>query len=282
MRDSTGAVQNPPYNVVSSDGRTSKPLTILYNCRLFWPDCGPNTQFYTEATALFAFTASDVWICAGSVHHLKGAGWEEFAGNGAGSATKIWGSSQSDMYFVGYNGTIVHSDGNTWQRLQSGTATPINDVWGVTNPASGKEEVYCAVSDIFQFKDRKILKLVDGKIDSIAWDAQRDVVLNLWTHQGFPFYVGGGSGLYENKTNTWQKVDFGTNVYPSSVRGTSLNNIIVVGSFGLVAHYNGVDWKILTTDVPDAAYSAVAVKGNMAAAVGSKNGRAILTIGRQQ
>jgi hypothetical protein len=194
---------------------------------------------------------------------------------------KIWGQGNLSLFVVGSGGALAYFDGRGWTKMNSSTTTPINDIWGVTNPASGKEEVYCAVSDIFQFKDRKILKVVDGNVDSISWDAQKDVVVTLWTHQGFPLYVGGGLGLYDNKTSTWQKVDFGgTSVYPSSIRGTGLNNIFMVGSFGLVAHYNGVDWKILT-DVYDAAYSAVAVKGTTVTAVGSKNGKAILTIGKQ-
>lgn len=285
LRDSNGQIEYPSNGAVHWDGNS-------YGLkRLPAYDLGYTT--YLTPWSAIGFSQNEIWFVGGGVHLYDGNAiqlsyWiSPFPGNpnpildSGQVAMKIWGKDNLSLFVVGSGGALAYFDRKDWRKINSGTTAPINDIWGVTNPASGKEEVYCAVSDIFQFKDRKILKLVDGQVEYIPWDAQRDVVLTLWTNRGFPMYVGGGLGLYENKASAWQKVDFiGTNVYPSCIRGTGLNNIVIVGSFGLAAHYNGIDWKILT-DVYDAAYSAVAIKGTTVAAVGSKNGRAILTIGKQ-
>ena len=54
------------------------------------------------------------------------------------SLAGIWGSAASDIYVVGKNGTILHSDGSgTWTAQVSGTTEPLNAVWG-----TGAEEVH--------------------------------------------------------------------------------------------------------------------------------------------
>ena len=283
VRDLSGQVDPNSYNAVNWNGRDTQLIRIPTK---IW-----NTSSYItgELKAIYSINSSNILVSTGGqVVWYDGRNWggdqflfADLNDTTFGGLDRFAGFDQFRIWGVGDKGNIFYYGGNNWQRISSGTTTPINDVLGVINPVNQKEEIYCAVSDIFQFKDRKILKLVDGQIDSVSWNAQRDVVISLWTNRGFPMYVGGGLGLYENKTGAWQKVDFGgTKVYPSSVRGTSLNNIVVVGSFGLIAHCNGIDWKVLT-DVYDAFYTAVAVKGNTVAAVGSKNGRAILIIGKQ-
>ncbi|NOZ75675.1 MAG: hypothetical protein GXO90_09965, partial [FCB group bacterium] len=46
------------------------------------------------------------------------------------SVNKIWGSSPDDIYFVGLNGSIVHYDGSTFRRMESGTEVDLKDIDG--------------------------------------------------------------------------------------------------------------------------------------------------------
>lgn len=60
-----------------------------------------------------------------------GAGWEwqnPFpCGNGI---IGIWGSSGTDVFAVGWNGTIIHYDGSSWSSMNSGTIYDLHDIWG--------------------------------------------------------------------------------------------------------------------------------------------------------
>ena len=52
----------------------------------------------------------------------------------------MWGSSPSDVFAVGHNGTIIHYDGNVskiWEEMDSGVNIELEDVWG-----TGPNNVY--------------------------------------------------------------------------------------------------------------------------------------------
>jgi hypothetical protein len=181
------------------------------------------------------------------------------------------------MYFVGRSGNIVHYNGTTWQRLESGTTTRINDAWGVVNPVTGKEEVYCAVSTPFGDGDERILKIAQGtRVDSIPWMDR--LLSGVWTNSGFPLYTS-GDGVFENKSGRWVEVP--TGIYTNDIRGTALNNIVAVGDFGFVVHHNGIDWHVVATDA-SVGYATVRAKNNLIVAVGQKNfARGVVIIGRR-
>jgi hypothetical protein len=42
----------------------------------------------------------------------------------------VWGSSGSDVFAVGYDGTILHYDGSDWSSMTSGTSNWLEVVWG--------------------------------------------------------------------------------------------------------------------------------------------------------
>jgi hypothetical protein len=42
----------------------------------------------------------------------------------------IWGSSGSDVFAVGYYGTILHYDGASWSLMDSGMTRSLYGVWG--------------------------------------------------------------------------------------------------------------------------------------------------------
>jgi hypothetical protein len=42
----------------------------------------------------------------------------------------VWGSSGSDVFAVGWDGTILHYNGTAWSAMSSGTTYPLEGVWG--------------------------------------------------------------------------------------------------------------------------------------------------------
>jgi hypothetical protein len=238
------------------------------------------SPIYSSIKWVFALNENDIWF-GNSVHwngqnfHNVDIGISIFYGIGP---NKMWASTSGQFYVVGNNGTIAFSSnhGSTWTKLESGTSTNINDVYGLQNIRSGQLEVYCAVTDFFQPKDRKILKITErGRVDSIPWTPGRNI-FSVWSSNG-SFLYAAGNGLFENSSGEWKKIEFG--VYTNHIRGSAANNVFVVGDFGLIGHFNGSTWKTFYPE-PDADYSSVSVKNNLMIAVGRKSGQAIAMVGK--
>jgi hypothetical protein len=144
---------------------------------------------------------------------------------------------------------------------------------------TGKEEVYCPVSTFFEPGDKRILRIRDhSRVDSIPWEPQR-ITYSIWTNKGLPLFVC-GDGFFENKERSWREIILGVNVSTNKVRGNRLNDVVVVGSFGLIAHNDGLDWRVYP-EVYNAIYSGLSVRDGIIAAVGERNSRGVVTIGRR-
>lgn len=68
----------------------------------------------------------------GEVWQGGAAGWERLrAGTGGGeSISGLWGFGEKDVYAVGPRGLLLHWDGTTWRRGESGTTRALSAIWG--------------------------------------------------------------------------------------------------------------------------------------------------------
>jgi hypothetical protein len=150
---------------------------------------------------------------------------------------------------------------------------------GVWNKRTNQYEAYCAVTDFFQPKDKKILRITNTTaVDSIPWNTGYDV-FSVWSATGTFLYACGGR-VFENSTGVWKETRLG--YYTSCIRGSAANNVFVVGDFGLIAHFNGNAWQTFFPAPNIGSYNRVAVTNNMMIAVGmTTNGQAIAVVGRR-
>jgi hypothetical protein len=273
LTDTSGFLGYPPYNLAKWDGTTWKLAMISVNYR--------GNAITPPLTGIRAFSDTDIWVTGGVPINGNGTSWQMFhlfdmgvLGQNDGGVGKIYASLPSKMYFVGEAGTIVLYDG-TWQRLESGTKTRINDAWGVQNPLSEEEEIYMPVSDYFVGSDEELLRVTTTAVEPVA---QTEInVSSVWSNRGYPLFICGG-GVLEGSGDHWDQIPFATATYKTQIRGSALNDIFVVGLLGFVAHYNGVDWKVYS-DVYAADYMAIAMNNRVVMLVGEKNGRAVITVG---
>ncbi|MBW1872574.1 MAG: hypothetical protein JRJ19_10940, partial [Deltaproteobacteria bacterium] len=42
----------------------------------------------------------------------------------------VWGTAPDDIYAVGFKGNILHYDGNSWTKMESGTEANLEGIWG--------------------------------------------------------------------------------------------------------------------------------------------------------
>ncbi len=66
---------------------------------------------------------------AATVVSPDGWGWQNPLPQG-NKLYGVWGSSATDVFAVGYVGTILHYNGSAWSAMSSGTTEYLHGVWG--------------------------------------------------------------------------------------------------------------------------------------------------------
>ncbi len=272
MNDTLGQPDPKAYNAIHWDGSQWELKRIM-----FYTFCGQQHKNSYPASSVMAFSESEIWVSMNGDQVAKidnGLQSQTICMPWIFSINKIWGSRSNDLYVVGNNGNVAHYVSGMWSRIESGTETRINDVWGIISKEN-ETILYCPVSSFFVPGDKKILKITDGKVDSVSWN--RDVRLySAWAVNDKILYVC-GEGAYVNKFGVWNEID----LYPvgtNSVRGNGSNDIFIVGDSGAIFHFNGVSWKMLSTP-NNKGYSKVAIKGNIVVICGNYQGKGLIEIG---
>jgi hypothetical protein len=271
MNDSLGNPDTKIYNALRWNGLNweLKRIPILLN----------GTPFYPIIKSIFAFNENDIWFEAGI--HWDGITFKQIPFNiqWNGNVNKIWGSSSNDLYAVGNNGNIAYYNGSNWTKIESGTTTNINDVWGVVDQSNNQEMVYSAVSFVAQNGDQKILKIQNNKVDSLNWDTGRRVH-SVWTLNNRFLYATGG-GIFENRRGYWNEITEVPLYYSRNIRGTDNNNIFSCGDFGFFAHFNGTSWKTYNELYIQGIYYSISAKNNIVITVGFNGSKAIIIKGER-
>jgi hypothetical protein len=200
VKDSLGNWVNPPYNLARWNGQHWELLRLLWDCCLYYPDCGPSYFLYSPIRSIFAFGPNDIWVTAGTAQHFDGTQWTEHAGiEGVGGADKIWGTGSNDLYFVGHAGLIVYKSGDTWHRVNSGTELPIRDIWGARNEKTGEWEIL-AIASSSQTDENSLLKILpDNTVVSLNIDGLSPFSTGIWFVPGEQYYIV-GSGIHRKSS----------------------------------------------------------------------------------
>lgn len=288
LNDSSGNLDPNPYNVAHWNGVNWEAIRIYSDCRLYWPNCGPVYFTVSRGKAAFAFGPNDVWIVAGGVHHFDGTRWvEQQAMVEIGGTNKIWGSSSTNLWFVGNGGRLIQKSGNTWRQVESGTTLAVQDIIGDGPLSSGQQQVLAVASNKFTNNGVAVLGISSAAVVSYQVSGLPTTSLvGIWGTVGRKYYVC-GDGVFEtyDLRSPWRAVPGIPMIFTEGIRGNALNDVIVVGDFGLVLHWNGVDWHQYTgAELPffPGQFESVDVTEDLVVAVGWFNdGRAVVLRGRK-
>ena len=69
----------------------------------------------------------------GTILHYDGASWGSMSSGVSGVLFGVWGSSSTDVFAVGETGVICHYDGDSWSSMSSGVNKQLQGVWGTDN-----------------------------------------------------------------------------------------------------------------------------------------------------
>jgi hypothetical protein len=281
-RDSVGNWDPNAYNLVKWNGNTWKLKRI--------PFIGPCSAVdYPPLTAIWAFSANHILVTNGGAivrydgtHAVLDCGMNSLL---AGAINKLYATNPQDVYLVGNAGTIAHYDGVRWRRIESGTTLPINDVFGVSK--AGTTEVYAVAARLDQNEGRKILKIGASSVTMLPDSGASWNLRGIWFTQRGPYYVVGAGLHYKQDVSSstpWNHYPPGevTNYYSQAIRGSARNDVVVVGDFGEIVHFNGMTWKnYLSQTRINGSYYGVSIKGNIIIAVGQVQNRGVVAVGRR-
>ncbi len=196
----------------------------------------------------------------------------------------MYGTPPDDIYCGGENGAFYHYRAGAWKQLDLGIKNLwVSDIWGIgSNESSNKLSfVSLAYDPSFGYHPPKFLSITkEDKVDSLGWNPQK-MGGRFWTSNGKTFYIAHG-GMFIYRYNTVINEQQFINII-LGIRGNDQNDIVAVGDYCGIAHFNGIDWRRYNelTDV-NGLYAAVAMKNNTVAAVGYSRNGAIVTVGRRK
>lgn len=97
----------------------------------FWPYFCPTWP--VRFYGIWGASDTDIWFAGenGSVMHWTPTGYTEYDTGVTQTLRSIWGSSGTDVYAVGDYGKIVHFNGSSWKKMPSETTENLTDVWGL-------------------------------------------------------------------------------------------------------------------------------------------------------
>ncbi|MFC1591319.1 hypothetical protein ACFL43_02220 [Thermodesulfobacteriota bacterium] len=184
----------------------------------------------------FVFAAVAIILTFGSNPASAQPQWE-WQNSGTGdSLISVWGTSSSDVFAVGWNGTILHSGGSAWSAMTSGTTNPLRDVWGTSS------------SDVFAVGRNGMILHYNGSAwsdtASLGWS-----LFDLWGSSSSDIYVATSYGaFYHYDGSAWSQIATGAPGWLQGVWGSSASDVFAVGTDGAIVHYNGISWSTMLSD----------------------------------
>ncbi len=198
----------------------------------------------------------------------------------------VWGSGPEDIYVVGFNGNILHFDGNAWTNMNSGTSENLYGVWGYvlkdTNGAIVRQDVFVVGENgvILRFNgttwQSQLVFFTDPANDN-SESAVTDDIYDIW---GIPptdvtseptVIAVGANGLivaYDNTKNTFEEMrqqvtmehtppNPPTTEYLrwtpdqlNGVFGVSVSDFVAVGDIGTIMSIDGAGLSATSVVVP--------------------------------
>jgi hypothetical protein len=243
------------YNAIHWDGSQweLKRITVDFRGNLITP----------PLEGVFAFSNTDIWFVGSLPVHGDGENWIMYdlrtTVDPNITVSKAWGSSSSDMYFVGRNGNIARYLNGKWSRIESGTEISLSDIY-----ESNTNEIFISGTDNLNVKGI-ILKNLDAMsfttlitseiiTENELFSKLYGSLSSVWVDNNNTLYTGGNI-LFSYKFDRWDYVRsmpenfIGGNQntyyrgFIHSIRGNNRNDYWVVGDRNTVRHFNGFNWK---------------------------------------
>ncbi len=270
------------YNAAHWDGNEWELVKLMYS----------DEGTVIEGISIYAFSENNILVSAGTLFSWNGNEWNRWKielDTFPGGINTIWGTSSTNIYFVGNNGSIVHYDGSSFTLMESSTDTPIIDLWGTDENHiwataydntidEDHPEGYESVTLFYDGTSwEKLYVHTDGYWPDVT-DSISGAMTSVWAFED-TVYICSASGIWakpvNGKSGVLHQPDLGFNSWGfKSIRGNGYNDIFITTPFSQTFHFNGTIWKKIETysdEHPGGAllsYGGLDVKGDMVAVAG--------------
>ena len=172
--------------------------------------------------------------------------WESVPSGTTENLWDVWGSSATDVWAVGLNGTIVHYDGARWTRSLDSVSYSFRGVWG-----SGPTDVW-AVGHRGLLSGARVIFHYDGKgwarDASVADTAPWPPLIDVWGTAASNVWAVGYGVFMHFDGSRWADAGVDRSFYPERIWGTSATDAWTVGP-RTILHYDGSGWRSQTDSV---------------------------------
>lgn len=151
----------------------------------------------------------------------------------------VWGSSPEDVWAVGDRGTIVHWDGNQWKKEQINMPSEFR-FWDIHG--TGPSNIYAAGN--IENKDFKLFHF-NGEFwkEVLAGNSGASYQNSVYSpNPNLTYLLERDNYLIQNGIAATFEIPNQTTVL-YKIRGSVSNNIVCVGEFGEIFHFNGESWS---------------------------------------
>ena len=192
--------------------------------------------------------------CGAEAKPAESDPWQVVLERLPGALLSVWGSSASDVWAVGGDAgdglgpMVLHYDGATWQRLDSGVE---GDLWWVFGFAHGP--VFMGGSN------GTVLRVEDDKFERLPTPGS-NTVYGLWGSAPDDVWAVGGAGTTPSGGFAWHydgasfreaaglPEDIASSANIFKVWGRSAKDVVMVGSDGLLLRYDGKTFARVATE----------------------------------
>jgi hypothetical protein len=194
------------------------------------------------------FNEDDIWVSSGYPKHWDGNNWTHFDLSDYGleiaPGYACWGTSSSDMYFVGFEGSIVHYNGSEFIEMDSGTDVHLRNIDGTDDGEHvfvvGRDINYPSPCVILEYSNNnwETLYYIEGSL------SERGKAYSVGVIQDTVyFYMTTGLWKYNYVDNMWLNIPYEIAPFESaaftSITIHSYNDIFWGGAGFKYGHYNG-------------------------------------------
>ncbi|WKZ68336.1 MAG: hypothetical protein QY331_10265 [Melioribacteraceae bacterium] len=252
LKDSTGTNDSKAYNAVHWDGTVWTPKRILY-----YGEC--SAVQYPPFYSVYAFSENEIALTnGGSIGWFDGKTVSLDCGVNPllnGAINKIWGTRKNDIYIVGGNGSIAHYNGTSWLKIESGTDVDLLDVWG----DESESQIFITGMDdsngntvLLSVNNSSVQTLYDYNVLNPNQSDLEGFVRGVWFNEFPYFYLLTSSHVTRIRKD---KIEEKKRIYEVSpdftggyhqIRGSAINDMMIVGNRNHISHYNGRSWKEFT------------------------------------
>jgi len=249
-------------------------------------DYGSTSLRPAQVRTIWAFNDNSIYVATyANLLKWNGQEWSEkaFFMTGipfTGQVSKIWATSEQNIYCVGSAGAIYEFNGSLWTKMSSGTDIDLTDIYGSPD---GSTVWACGWEDsrygtyLLRYHGTTWQTAYDGTAAQFSvLDKQIcGTLTTLFCIDNKKVLIGSTTGIFFAPTSTSGEAQRNTFVdtyfpgFPERLRGNSINDFFIVGYRFFIAHYNGASWQQYTNFQDDKVIlRSVAQKGNLVIGVG--------------